>query len=50
MASLSCSCVVAIYCIEGKFEGGKVCWIDSFQAFGEKKFGKLIDQAIGYKL
>ena len=27
---------------------GKVWSIDSFQAFGERKFGELIDQLIGY--
>ena len=31
------------YCIVGKFGGGKVWQIDSFQAFGERKFGNLID-------
>ena len=36
------------YCIVGKFGGGKVWRIDSFQAFGERKFGKIIDQPIGY--
>ena len=29
--------------------GGKGLWrIDSFQAFGKRKFGELIDQPIGY--
>ena len=28
--------------------GGKVWRIDSFQAFGDRKFGKLIDQSIDY--
>ena len=35
------------YRIAGKFGGEKVWRIDSFQAFGETKFGKLIDQPIG---
>ena len=35
------------YRIAGKFGGGKVWQIDSFQAFGERKFGKLVDQLIG---
>ena len=34
------------YCIAGKFGGEKVWRIDSFQAFGERKFGELIDQPI----
>ena len=38
------------YRIAGKFGGGKVWRIDSFRAFGERKFGKLIDQAMGYYL
>ena len=32
--------------IAGKFGGEKVWQIDSFQAFGERKFDKLIDQPI----
>ena len=36
------------YRIAGKFGGGKVWRIDSFRAFGERKFGKLIDQTIDY--
>ena len=36
------------YRIAGKFGRGKVWQIDSFQAFGERKFGKLIDQPIDY--
>ena len=36
------------YRIAGKFDGGKVWQIDSFWAFGERKFGELIDQPIGY--
>ena len=36
------------YCIAGKFSGGKVWQIDHFQTMGERKFGKLIDQPIGY--
>ena len=39
-----------IYHIEGKFGGNKVWQIDSSQAFGERKFGELIDQPIGYQL
>ena len=31
-----------------KFGGGEVCRSDSFQAFGETKFGELTDQPIGY--
>ena len=27
---------------------GKVWWIDLFRAFGERKFGELIDQPIAY--
>ena len=38
------------YCIEGKFSGGKVGRIDSFRAFGERKFDELIDQPIDYLL
>ena len=37
-----------LYCIAGKFVGEKVWRIDSFQAFGERKFGELIDQPIDY--
>ena len=29
---------------------GKVWRIDSFRAYGERKFGELIDQPIGYQL
>ena len=29
---------------------GKVWRIDSFQAFGKRKFGELIDKLIGYQL
>ena len=36
------------YRIAGKFGGRKVWWIDSFQAFGEKKFGEVTDQPIDY--
>ena len=32
------------YCVAGKF-GGR---IDSFRAFGERKFGELLDQPIDY--
>ena len=51
---IGCFCVVLYiltdlyYRIAGKFGGGKVWRIDSFRAFGERKFGKLIDQRIGY--
>ena len=38
------------YCIAGKFGGEKVWQIDSFRAFGERKFGELIDQPISYQL
>ena len=47
-----CVCVLRVntkrYRIAGKFGGGKVWRIDSFRAFGERKFGELIDQAMGY--
>ena len=36
------------YRIAGKFGGGKVWRIDSFRAFGERKFGELIDQPRDY--
>ena len=36
------------YCIAGKFGGEKIWRTDSFRAFGERKFGELIDQLIGY--
>ena len=36
------------YRIAEKFGGGKIWRIDSFRAFGERKFGKLIDQPIDY--
>ena len=38
------------YLIAQKFGEKKVRRIRSFQAFGERKFGKLIDQPIGYQL
>ena len=38
------------YRIAGKFGGEKVWRIDSFRVFGERKFGELIDQLIGYQL
>ena len=41
---------IITYRIVGKFGGEKVWRIDSFQAFGERKFGELIDQPIGYQL
>ena len=34
----------------GKVWRGKVWQIDSFQVFGERKIGELIDQPIGYQL
>ena len=34
--------------IEGKFGGEKAWRNDSFWAFGERKFGELKDQPIGY--
>ena len=34
--------------IAGKFGGEKVWQIDSFRAFGERKFGELTDQPIDY--
>ena len=36
------------YRTAGKFGGGKVWRIDSFRAFGERKFGESIDQPIDY--
>ena len=38
------------YRIAGKFGGVEVWQIDSFRAFGERKFDKLIDQPIDYLL
>ena len=39
---------VLIHCI---IPCSRKAWqIDSFQAFGERKFGELIDQPIGYQL
>ena len=43
-------CIESNYRIAGKFGVEKVWRIDSFQAFGKRKFGKLIDQPIGYQL
>ena len=37
-----------MYRIAGKFGGGKVWQIDCFQAFGERRFGELIDQPTDY--
>ena len=34
--------------MEENFGGGKRWRIDSFQAFGERKFGELIDRPIDY--
>ena len=39
-----------VYCVAETFSGEKVWRIDSFQAFGERKFGKLIDQPICHQL
>ena len=39
-----------MYRIAGKFGRQKGWRIDSFQAFGERKFGELIDQPLGYQL
>ena len=36
------------YRIVGKFGGGEIWQTDIFQAFGKRKFGKLIDEPIGY--
>ena len=43
-------CLVIFDCIAGKFGGGggEVWQINSFRAFGERKFGELIDQSIDY--
>ena len=38
----------AVYLATYRIAGGKVWRIDSFQAFGERKFGELIDQPIDY--
>ena len=43
-----CSTTNTIDCIAGKFGGGKVSQIYSFRAFGERKFGELIDQPKGH--
>ena len=40
--------IIIKYRIAGKFGGGKVWRIESFRAFGERKFGELINQAMGY--
>ena len=40
--------VSVLYRIAGKFGGGEVWRNDSFRAFGVRKFGKLMDQPIGY--
>ena len=39
-----------MYHIEGKFGREKVWRIDSFRAFGERKFDESIDKPIGYQL
>ena len=36
------------YRIVGNSGGGKIWTTDSFQAFGERQFGELIDQPIDY--
>ena len=41
---------MTIYRIAGKFGRGEVSQIDSFRAFGERKFGELIDQPKGYQV
>ena len=49
VSSCTYVCIVALlkcYRIAGKFGGGKVWHIDSVRAFGERKFGELIDQPI----
>ena len=33
------------YRMEGKFGGGKIWRMDSFRAFGERKFGKLANRS-----
>ena len=43
-----CMCIQADIPCSGKVSQGKVWQIDSFQAFGERKFGELIYQPIGY--
>ena len=35
-------------CLRNLPYSGKVWQIDSFRAFGERKFGELIDRPIGY--
>ena len=42
--------LISYYRIARKFGGEKVWQIDSFRAFGESKFGELIDQPIDYQL
>ena len=37
---------ITTYRISGKLGGGKVWRIDSFQVFGKRKFGELIDHPI----
>ena len=48
LAIVSLHARVGTYHIVGKFGRGKVWRIDSFRAFGKRKFGELIDQAMGY--
>ena len=45
---MNVGCLVLEYHIAGKFGGGKVWRINSFRALGERKFGELIHQPIGY--
>ena len=40
--------ITGTYHIAGKFGRGDVWRIDSFQAFGKRKFSELIVQPIGY--
>ena len=42
----ACLWFLLLYCIAGKFGGGKVWWIDSFRTFSKRKFDELIDQPI----
>ena len=50
MAKVFSNIAIASYRIAGKFGGEKGWRLDSFRAFGERKFGELIDQPIGYQL
>ena len=46
--TISCHALLKDCNIAEKFGGEKVWQIDSFQEFGEGKFGELINQPIGY--